>query len=318
MLFVYLSNITRTTGSAVQKRAHNRKHMSRVSILEGCKLELNINSDKAQMMKQYIYGIIILFGIHVAQGHPKLKMIDLTHTLSPSTVYWPGNPLYNFTTLLRGIIQPYGFWYESNFFGTPEHGGTHLDAPSHFALGGWRLHQIPMDKLAGPGVVINVKDKVINDSDYMVNVDDLKSWESKYGRIPNGAVILMNSGWSMRYPNKTLVFGSSTPNDTSSFHFPGFHTDAVSWLVRHRSVNMIGVDTPSTDYGQSKNFTTHQIMAKNSVPGLENVANLDMIPEDGSAWVYAAVIKVFDGSGGPARVFATVEARSSESSKLEL
>ncbi|KAK3576185.1 hypothetical protein CHS0354_001204 [Potamilus streckersoni] len=265
------------------------------------------------MMKQYIYDIIILFGIIAVQGHQKLRVIDMTHTLSPSTVYWPGSPAYNFTQLFRGITQPYGFWYESNFFGTPEHGGTHLDAPAHFAQDGWHLHQIPMDKLAGPGIIINIKDKAANDSDYQVNVDDLMNWESKYGRIPNGSVVLMNSGWALHYPNKTLVFGSSTPNDPSSFHFPGFHENAANWLINERSVNVIGVDTPSTDYGQSKNFSTHQVLGKTNVPGLENVANLDMVPEDGSARVYVAALKLHDGSGGPARVFATVEEISNSS-----
>jgi len=135
-------------------------------------------------------------------------------------------------------------------------------------------------------------------------VQDLIDWESKYGTIPKGAVVLLNSGWSSKYPNKTAVFGTSTPDDPSTFHFPGFHEDAGDWLVKNRNIHVLGTDTPSIDYAQSTTFPIHVLFGKENIPGIENVANLDMISEKG-AMIYVAPIKLLDGSGGPARVFAT-------------
>ncbi|XP_052211829.1 isatin hydrolase-like [Dreissena polymorpha] len=162
-----------------------------------------------------------------------------------------------------------------------------------------------MAKLVGWGVIINVKAKASQNLDYRVTVDDLQNWEAQYGRIPNGAVVVMNSGWHHKYPNKTEVFGTESTTDPTTFHFPGFHENAAEWLVQNRNIHVIGVDTPSTDYGQSKTFPVHVILGRANIPGLENVANLDAIPEFGSL-ISVAVIKLQDGSGGPTRVFATL------------
>jgi kynurenine formamidase len=139
-----------------------------------------------------------------------------------------------------------------------------------------------------------------------VSTDDLSAWEEKNGEIPRHAVVVMNSGWSRKYPDRKLVFGTPLPNDTSSLHFPGWHEEATTWLVSKRQVNAIGVDTPSLDYGQSSTFPAHLVICKNNVVGIENVANLDSIPESGTI-IYVPAIKIFDGSGGPARLFGTYD-----------
>lgn len=115
----------------------------------------------------------------------------------------------------------------------------------------------------------------------------------------------MNSDWDKKYPNKTLTFGSDDPTDQTTFHFPGFHEEAADWLVRYRNIHVIGVDTPSLDYGQSRTAPVHVIVSGVNIPGLENVANLNKLPQAGST-IFVGAIKLFDGSGGPARVFATV------------
>ena len=101
-------------------------------------------------------------------------------------------------------------------------------------------------------------------------------------------------------PGKTRVFGTQTK--PSTFHFPSWHEDAVTWLIRKRQINAIGVDSASLDYGQSKTYPCHTLMGKNNIVGIENVANLDNIPESGST-----VLNIEDGSGSPARVFATYD-----------
>lgn len=195
------------------------------------------------------------------------------------------------------------FRFELNSFTTADHGGTHLDAPAHYSKGGWRTHQVPIDNLIGPGVIIDVREKASADPDYRVTIQDLIEWEDEYGRIPEGAVVIMNSDWDKYYPNAEQTFGTATPNDSATFHFPGFHEDAADWLARYRDINVLGVDTPSTDYGQSANFLVHQTIAKAGICGLENVAYVNRLPPKGST-IFVGVMKLFDGSGGPARTIA--------------
>lgn len=255
-------------------------------------------------MRSWLLLVLIIYGAECAKSHLGMRIVDLTHAHNSRTIYWPGNPEFNFTILSRGQTQN-GYWYESNYFGTPEHGGTHLDAPAHFYEGAWRAQQIPMDRLIGPGVIIDVTQKASSDPDYRVTVQDLRDWEKSFGKIPFGAIVIMNSGWDKHYPNKSMTFGTDTPSNPATFHFPGFHQDAADWLVRYRHIYVVGVDTPSTDYGQSKSFPVHVILGKANIPGLENVANLGKIPQSG-AMIYVGAVKLSDGSGGPARTFATI------------
>lgn len=234
------------------------------------------------------------------------RIVDLSYKQSRDSMAWPGNPFYNFTVLFRGFSETYKFWFENNHFAMPEHMGTHIDAPVHTVQGMWKTDQIPMENLYGPGVIINVKSKAATNPDYRVMVDDLLMWEEKYGEMPRRAIVMMNSGWSSKYPNITLVFGSTQHTNISTFHFPSWHEDAVTWLINKRQINAVGVDTPSTDYGQSKTYPCHVLLGKNSVVGIEQVTNLDNVPESGST-IYVPVLNIADGSGGPARVFATYD-----------
>ena len=195
---------------------------------------------------------------------------------------------------------------ETNWFGTAEHGGTHLDSPSHFGRGKWRTHQIPPSRLIGPGIVIDLKPQAIENPDYRVTVRDLEKWEQSHGRIPNGAILLINFGWASRYPNRSLVFNTNDTENSTTFHFPGIHEDAARWIVANSNVSIVAVDTPSVDSGQAVNFPVHQIFGGSNIPGVENVANMDALPVTGST-VFVGVIKLFDGSGGPTRIMALLD-----------
>ncbi|KAL8581948.1 hypothetical protein ACOMHN_027930 [Nucella lapillus] len=234
-----------------------------------------------------------------------VRVVDMTYDLGPNTVFWPGSPPFKFTILHRGNVSRPGTWYESNFFSTPEHGGTHVDAPAHFSKGSWRADRVPVNHLVGPAVVINVKAKAEANADYLLTVKDVDDWEAAHGMVPTRGIVLMNSGWASRYPNKTQVFNTATPNDPATFHFPGIHPNAATFLVTQRQVIAVGVDTPSTDFGQSTNFTTHVNLAKHNVMGLENVASLDELPARGFL-VVIGLVKLVDGSGGPVRILAMV------------
>lgn len=234
-----------------------------------------------------------------------MKVIDLTYPLDEFSIAWPTFPPYKFTVLNRGQTRA-GFWLETNSFDTPEHKGTHVDAPAHFHKNGWRTHQIPPSRLAGPAVVVDVSAKANVDPDYLLSISDLQEWEMNYGRIPDSAVILMNSGWAYRYPDPYWVFNTNDTADTRTFHFPGIDPDAVAWLANRRDVIAMGVDTPSVDRGQAANFPTHQQIGRYSMLGIENLRNVGRLPPLGATLVIG-VVNVEDGSGGPARILALID-----------
>ena len=143
------------------------------------------------------------------------------------------------------------------------------------------------------------------DPDYRVTLADVQSWESRNGAIPKGAIVFLRTGWGSRYGNRKAYFGDDTPGATDKLHFPSYGADAAKLLVEQRHVGAIAVDTASIDYGQSRDFIVHQIANGAGTPGLENIANLERVPERG-AWVVALPMKIAGGSGGPLRIVALI------------
>ncbi|VDH99633.1 Hypothetical predicted protein [Mytilus galloprovincialis] len=249
--------------------------------------------------------ILATFTVVLYSGHCfDYKVVDLTHIHGNDSIYWPTHTGYELIYSQRGNFGD-GLWVASYTLKTTEHLGTHLDAPVHFNQYSWTTHQIPIDHLVGPGVIIDVKDKVKNDLDYRVTVADIEKWEENNGRIPNGAIVIMNSGWHERYPDKKRVFNTEDPIDTKTFHFPSWHEDTVAWMVAHRTIHVLGVDTPSLDYGQSRKFPVHVLISSENICGLENVGYLDRIPASGTI-ISIGAMKTENGSGCPARVIALI------------
>lgn len=235
------------------------------------------------------------------------RLVDLTHALDQQTVYWPTAPsTFELTELYAGKTEA-GFYYSAYSLCTPEHGGTHMDAPVHFAEGAQSTDQVPLERLVGPAIVIDVRDKAKADSDYRLTAADVTAWEQRHGRIPAGSIVLLQTGWSARWPDRKAYLGDDKPGDASNLHFPSYGAEAAAVLVNDRKVAALGLDTASTDYGPSSDFPVHRVMGAANVSGLENLTNLDQLPATG-AWVAALPIKIAGGSGGPARVIAFVPA----------
>jgi kynurenine formamidase len=256
--------------------------------------------------------ILILTGCATTATHaPDLAtadVVDLTYAFDEKTLYWPNSPSAFELKQLSYGPTPGGWFYSSNLYSAPEHGGTHLDAPIHFAAGHKTSDQIPVRQLIGPAVVIDVTSKTATNADYRLTAEDVRAWESQYGTIPRGAIVLLRTGWGSRYPNRKAYFGDDTPGATDNLHFPSYGVEAARLLIGERGVGAIGVDTPSIDYGPSKDFHVHQIAAGADVVGLENIANLERVPASG-AWVIALPMKIAGGSGGPLRAVAVVRGR---------
>lgn len=233
------------------------------------------------------------------------RLVDLTHALDRQTLYWPtSSSAFELTQLYAGMTEG-GYYYSANSFCTPEHGGTHLDAPIHFAEGAYSAEQVPLERLVGPAVVIDVSSQANGNKDYRLTAADVASWERANGRIPDGAIVLMRTGWSDKWPDRLAYFGDDKPGDASNLHFPSYGADAAAVLVKERRVAALGLDTPSIDYGPSSDFPVHRLVGEANVSGLENLTNLDKVPASG-AWVAALPVKIAGGSGGPARVIAFV------------
>lgn len=233
----------------------------------------------------------------------KSTIVDLTYAFDARTIYWPTSPSgFELKSLHKGQTEG-GFFYAANSFCSPEHGGTHLDAPLHFAEGHWTNADIPVERFVGPAVVIDVSDKAAADPDYRLLPEDVAAFEARHGRIADGAIVLLRTGWSSRWPDRKAYLGDDTPGDASHLHFPSFGPEAAALLVNERHARLIGVDTASVDNGPSRDFLVHRIVAAADVSGLENLTNLDKLPPTG-AIVFALPMKIAGGSGGPARIIA--------------
>ena len=235
----------------------------------------------------------------------RVRIIDLTHAFGSATLYWPTAPGgFRLEELAYGAT-PGGYFYSAYALSTPEHGGTHLDAPIHFAAGGVTADRVPLEQLVAPAVVIDVSARAAGDPVYRLTRDDVLAFERRHGRIARGTIVLLRTGWGARWPDRAAYFGDATPGDASRLRFPSYGADAAELLVRERGAAALGVDAASIDHGPSTDFPVHRIAAAANVPGLENLARLDELPPTGAV-VVALPMKIEGGSGGPLRAIALV------------
>lgn len=236
------------------------------------------------------------------------KWIDLSYSFNAQTPYWPNNPTgFKLDTQVNGVT-PAGFYYSSNAFSAPEHGGTHLDAPIHFAKDHPTTDQVPIDKLTGNAVVIDVSENALKNRDYLISVQDIERWENKNSKIPDSIIVLFRTGYGQYYPDPEKYFGTNVKGADAIplLHFPGLDPAAAEWLTSQRKIKAVGLDTPSIDYGQSKDFKSHQVLLGKNTPVFENLANLGELPPKG-AYIVALPMKIEHGSGGPLRIIAWVK-----------
>jgi len=233
------------------------------------------------------------------------ELVDLSHSYGENTLYWPTSPTaFEKEQLAYGISEG-GWFYSAYSVCTPEHGGTHIDAPMHFAAGGISTEKIPLESLLAQAVVIDVSNKAAADRNYRLTAEDVEEFEKEHGEISAGTIVLMRTDWSEHWPDAMAYLGDDTPGDASKLQFPGFGAEATKILTEERKVAMLGVDTASVDYGKSQDFIVHRIGAAQGVANLENLTNLDQLPATG-ATIIALPMKIEGGSGGPARVVALV------------
>ncbi|REL29157.1 cyclase family protein [Rhodohalobacter sp. SW132] len=263
-------------------------------------------------MKFFLYSLPIILVILSGCSHGNSNdwsagtWVDLTHDYSEETLFWPTSSTFHLDTVFVGETDA-GFYYEAYEFCTAEHGGTHLDAPIHFAENRKTVDELELDQLTGYASVIDVTNEVEGDRDYQVQVSDIERWEEEHGELAEETILLFNTGMSRFWPDAEQYLGTSNRGEAAlaELSFPGIHPDTARWLVENRTIKAVGLDTPSLDFGQSELFETHQVLFEENIPGFENVANLNLLPATG-AYVVALPMKIRDGSGAPLRIAAHV------------
>jgi kynurenine formamidase len=225
-------------------------------------------------------------------------VIDLTHALDEDTPYIPVPNTFPFKKIPIATVAKDGvaaYRWEIH-----EHLGTQIDAPNHFFDRGLSLDQLAADRLVVPLVVIDVSARAATNPDTSLTVADIEACERAHGRIADRAAVMMASGWDSRI-NDAKAFVNA--DASGAMHFPGFSTEAATFLARTREVSGIGVDTLSLDPGLDVTYAAHKAWLATGKWGVELVANLREVPPVG-ALVFVGASKVKGATGGPVRVIA--------------
>ena len=233
----------------------------------------------------------------VARAQDPESIVDMTHTLDENFPTYFGTP---------GVSREQTAAFDSDGFNlfnftVMEHTGTHIDAPLHFSADGQSVDEIPVQNLICPLVVIDIAARAAENPDTQVTPDDIAAWIDTNGPIPSGACVAMQSGWA----GKVGTDQFRNADGDGVMHFPGFHVEAVQMLRSEALVNAIAVDTLSLDHGPSADFATHYDWLPTNRYGIECLAGLDDMPAAGATLIVGAP-KMRGGTGGPARIFATV------------
>lgn len=260
------------------------------------------------MRKTSIVYLVLLAGVACSRVPPaptlqeiaegRVQIVDLSYPINEKNPYWPGPEYHPFEYEVISTLEEDGVF--SGAYSTPEHLGTHIDAPNHFELGQAPVDRIQLKSLIAPIVVVDIRKQAQRHADYQLTQQDLEAWEEEHGSIPEAAVVFALTGWGQyskdfeRYKNQDAL---------GRLHFPGFSDEAARFLAEDKQVKALGIDTLSVDYGLSSDFQVHHIV--NSTGGylIENAASLDRVPAYG-AWLLAAPVKIENGSGGQARLWA--------------
>lgn len=255
---------------------------------------------KIKLFSFALAAFVLLTSCASQNKFPAGDWIDLSYDFSDQTIYWTTADGFKKETVAEGRTDK-GYYYSAYKFSAPEHGGTHLDSPIHFAEGRKTVDEIPLTQLVASAVKIDVAAKASANRDYLVSVEDIANWEAANGKIPENSIVLLQTGYGKFWGDRAKYMGVEGADENK--HFPGLSADAARWLVENRKINAVGIDTASIDFGQSQTFDAHVALMTQNVPAFENVANLDKVPVKGF-YVFAFPMKIKSGSGAPLRIAA--------------
>ncbi len=223
--------------------------------------------------------------------------VDLTHAFYPGVPRWKGFPDEEVE-----IIYDYSDGFRAEVYTHVGQYGTHCDAPAHFCEGLRTIDEIEAKEFICPLCVIDVHEKVEDNPDYVLSLDDIKSWEMRNGKIPEGAFVAMRTDWSMRWPN-AMTMENKDENGTA--HYPGWSLEVLEYLA-DKGVTAIGHETVDTDPGikiTQDIYECEYFWLSQDHYQIELMADLYKVPESGALCI-CTFPKPLNGSGFPARVIA--------------
>jgi kynurenine formamidase len=252
---------------------------------------------------------VLVLALACAAPPPDLargRLVELTHPFSSETLFWPTEEGFVLEREFKGKTER-GYHYEANRFRSAEHGGTHVDAPAHFAEGGDPVDALSLARLVAPAVRVDVSEACARDRDHAITRADLDAFEAAHGRIAEGTIVLLHTGFAARWPDRAGYLGTDRrgPPATALLHFPGLSAEAARWLAEERRIAAVGIDTASIDPGPSVDFAAHRELSARGVPAFENLASLGELPPR-NFWVIALPMRIAGGSGAPLRAVALV------------
>ncbi|TLG88962.1 cyclase family protein [Pseudomonas edaphica] len=225
------------------------------------------------------------------------KIVSLSHPITARMPLWPGDPPVVFEDVAS--LEKDGYFLRR--FSLGEHSATHMNAPNSFYANGIGIDGYQPQDLVRPAVVIDVRAQTQGNRDYQIGLHDLQAWEHQHGRIEPGSVVLMYTGWQHLWNDPIGFFGE----DAQGLHFPGIGEPAIRWLLEHRQIAGVGIDTHGVDPGQSTAFATnHAVLAGNGIV-LECLTHLERLPAKGTTLVIG-VLGLEGGSGSPVSVMAFI------------
>jgi len=220
-----------------------------------------------RIMYLLIFILLKLFFLGVSATMENYKIIDLTHKINPGIPTWDLTCGYHIKTIFDYKDFPGEFKFRVQVLDIRASAGTHIDSPAHCFEGARDVSDISINELICPCVVINVSEK--SNEKYKVSIEDIENFEAKYGTIKSGTFVLINTGWSKFW------------NDPKKYHnnltFPSVSAE-VAELLLERQISGLGIDTLSPDCDE-KGFFVHKILLGADKFIIENVANLEMMPE---------------------------------------
>lgn len=243
----------------------------------------------------------------------RIKVIDLTQTLTPEFPQIVLPPEFGQCWPFRSEeVSHYDErgpgWYWNNF-SCGEHTGTHFDAPIHWISGrdlpNNATDTVPVQQLVGGACIVDCSKEAAADADYLLTVDHVLAWESQYGKIPARSWVLMRTDWSKR--TDPVAYQNY---DETGQHTPGPSVEVVRFLIQERDIIGFGSEAIGTDAGQAYHlkppYPCHSLMHGAGRYGLQCLTNLDLLPPTGAV-IFAAPLKIRNGSGSPLRVLALVQ-----------
>ncbi|HEY1098428.1 MAG TPA: cyclase family protein, partial [Myxococcota bacterium] len=224
------------------------------------------------------------------------KVVTLAHPLRTNSPIFPGDPAFTIETF--NTVAADGYLLERVSLGT--HTGTHVSAPCHFIDGAPCIDDLPAKTFIRPLVVIDVRARVAQQGgDFQVTKADIRSWENANGKIPEGAIVLLNTGFGSKF------FTPAYLNDA-----PGFAGAAATWLMKPvseggRGAAGTGSDTFGPDATTDSDYSaTYNTLLANGVT-IENATRLDKVPAQGATIIFLPA-RLNNGSGYQTNIIALV------------